>query len=485
MSGFASVVEDGKLRRIAVKDITEGMVLRLAAGEKMPVDGVVCDGKSDLDTSLITGETLPRPIGVGDDIWAGTINLTASLLVEVRKSADDSVLAEIIRLMEKAEQGQAKYVRLADRAARLYTPLVHTLASVAFILWFGFLGAEWPEALMIAITLLIITCPCALGLAVPVVQVLASSKLMKSGVLVKSGDALERLAVCDAVIMDKTGTLTLGRPVLRGEYDEQVLAKAASLASHSAHPLSNSLARAYHGEYSDLDQVQEIPGSGVQAILGGKTMRLGKHSWCAPDVNASEDQYMELWFDGGEGAPQRFIFEDELRDDSALVIGGLKSAGLKVVMATGDRREVARNVALQCGIDKYYAEQTPPEKYKILEGLKAAGAKVLMVGDGMNDAPVLSGADVSMAPGSAIDIAQNAADIVFMGDQLSPILNTIKTARLTQRLVRQNFALAILYNCIAIPFAFAGMVTPLAAALAMSGSSLVVIANSFRLKLFS
>jgi Cu2+-exporting ATPase len=482
LSGFANVVKGGKLIRIPVQDLKEKMVVRIGAGEKAPIDGVVSDGESEIDTSLITGETLPRLVKKGGVVYAGTLNLSAPLNITVLKRAEDSLLAEIIRLMEKAEQGQAKYVRVADRAARLYTPVVHMLALLAFFGWLFIAGIAWQQALMIAITVLIITCPCALGLAVPVVQVLASGRLMKKGVLIKSGDALERLAAIDTVLLDKTGTLTRGKPVLEGKYSEIEMSLAASLASHSTHPLSKAISYAYEGKLYKFSNVKEVAGKGLEGFYDGKKVKLGSRAFCG-DKKAPHDEVMELWLKCGRQTPVRFIFNDELRGDAPEVITALKSNKLMPVMATGDRENVAKVIAKKCAIDEYYAEQTPPEKYAILERLKSEGHKVLMVGDGLNDAPVLAGADVSMAPGSAIDMAQNAADIVFMGEDLSPVADTYKTACITQKLVKQNFVLAIFYNCIAIPFALAGLVTPLGAALAMSGSSLLVIANSFRLKL--
>lgn len=483
LSGFANVVDGGKLRRVPVKELTEGMVVRLAAGDKCPIDGVITKGQSEIDTALITGESVPRHAQDGDHIYAGAVNLGAALDVRVVKAADDSLLADIIKLMEQAEQGQAQYVRVADRAAKLYTPVVHTLAALAFIGWLFIGGLVWQDALMIAITVLIITCPCALGLAVPVVQVLATGRLMKRGVLVKSGDALERLATIDTVLLDKTGTLTLGKPVLQGEYKAQDMQYAASLASHSTHPLSQAVLQRYEGDILPVDKLKEHPGKGLEGVVDGKIVRLGSRAWCGDKAVIHEDHAMEIWLAIDGKKPLRLMFTDILREDSALVIDQFKALRITPIMVSGDRAVVADHIAQECGIGRVYAEQTPPQKFKILEAEKAAGHHALMLGDGLNDAPVLAGAHVSMAPGSAIDMAQKAADIIFMGDRLSPVYETYRTALKTQKLVKQNFALAILYNCIAIPFALAGLVTPLGAVLAMSGSSLVVIANSFRLKL--
>lgn len=481
ISGFANVIKNEKIQRILVKDIQQEMRVRVSMGEAFPVDGIVAEGASSVDTCLVTGETLPRGIGAGDKVFAGTMNLDAPITIRASKLAEDSLLADIVKLMEKAGQGQAEYVRLADKAARLYTPVVHVFAVLAFLGWWIVGGLVWQEALMIAITVLIITCPCALALAVPVVQVLASGRLMKNGVLVKSGDALERLARIDTVLLDKTGTLTVGRPALEGDVDWRDLQIAASLASHSKHPLSVALVHAFDGERVDVRDVEEIIGKGLKAIYDGKVVKLGSRDFCG-DKSIGNHDVIELWLSVENENPVVFHFTDPLRSDAQNTIQSIKGCGLNPIMLSGDRALVAERVGKEAGISKIYAEQTPPQKFEVLDGLKQNGHCVLMVGDGLNDAPVLAGANVSMAPGTAIDMAQNAADIVFMGDGLFPVFDTYKTARMTQTLVKQNFALAIIYNIFAIPLALAGFVTPLIAALAMSGSSLIVIANSFRLK---
>ena len=481
LTGFATVIKSGKMHRVFIRDLKEGMQVRVAAGEKFPVDGSVVAGESEVDTSLITGETMPRHISEGIEVFAGTFNIAEPVTIQVAQAAEDSLLADIVRLMEKAGQGQAQYVRLADRAARLYTPVVHSFAFLAFIGWFFVAGIAWQEALMIAITVLIITCPCALGLAVPVVQVLATGRLMRAGVLVKSGDALERLSIIDTILFDKTGTLTLGRPMLELPCDSQKLKIAASLASHSAHPLSKALRGAFDGDLVEIEKVQEIPGKGVKGKYKGKMVRIGSRSWCG-DIETEASDFLELWLDVEGEEPHCFRFKDRLRSDTDEVIENFRSESIGTVMLSGDRQSVANSIAQQCGIEKVYADKTPPQKYEVLNEFKERGCKILMVGDGLNDAPVLAGADVSMAPGSAIDMAQNAADIVFMGEDLAPVYKAYRVSRLTQKLVKQNFALAIIYNIIAVPLALAGLVTPLIAALAMSGSSLLVIANSFRLR---
>lgn len=488
LSGFALVVDDdGRTSRLPVRELTEDMRVRVAAGEKFPADGTVEDGETEIDTALVTGETLPRAATPGTEVYAGTVNLSAPVTVRVAKAAEDSLLSDIVRLMEKAGQGQARYVRLADRAARLYTPVVHTLAAGTFAGWWFLGGAAWQDALMTAVTVLIITCPCALGLAVPVVQVLATGRLMQGGILVKAGDALERLAGIDTVILDKTGTLTLGRPALEGSEIPEHLKLAASLAGHSSHPLSQALVSAWEkegdGHVYAVRDVREHPGRGLEGTIDGQTIRLGNRVWCGiQDTDGRAQDRMELWLAADGEAPVPFYFSDPLRPDAQETVQTLRAQGLRVVLLSGDRAAVVARMAGEAGIAVYAGDKTPVEKYAFLEDMKMQGHKVLMVGDGLNDAPVLAGSDVSASPSTAIDMAQSAADIVFMGDRLGPVALAHAVARSAQRLVKQNFALAVAYNIIAVPLAVAGAVTPMIAAAAMSGSSLLVIANSFRLR---
>ena len=479
--GFASVIEGTQIRRLLIRDLKEGMMVRVAVGEKFPVDGVVHEGKGSIDTALVTGETMPRDIHVGDNVYAGTVNLSAPLVMEVTQAADHSLLSDIAALMDQAGQSSAAYVRLADKAAQLYTPVVHSMALLTFLGWIFMGQAEWQDALLTAITVLIITCPCALGLAVPVVQVLATGKLMKRGVFVKSGDALERLATIDTAIFDKTGTLTVGIPALVGEYNPEHLKQAASLAVHSAHPLSKALVATYSGDLYEIKNIKEHKGQGLSAVYGGHNIQIGSRSFCG-NLDAAPTDSPEIWLRDGDKNPVQFCFEDKLREDAGEVAQQMKQNDISLTVLSGDREIVVQKMAAQVGIQNVYGEQNPVDKFRFVEGLQAGEHKVLMVGDGLNDAPVLAQADISIAPGTAIDLAQNAADIVFMGDKFAPVYETYRTARKTCILIQQNFALAVLYNLIAIPLAVMGFVTPFIAALAMSGSSLLVIANSFRLK---
>lgn len=484
LSSTATVIgDDGRHTTLPLRELREGMVILVAMGETIPADGIVSRGESELDMSLITGETIPNAVRPGDAVLAGTLNLSAPIHITLSKASDDSLLSDIVKLMEQAEQGQAHYVRLADRAARLYTPVVHTMGALTFLGWWLGMGIEWQPALLIAITVLIITCPCALGLAVPVVQVLASGRLMKRGILLKSGDALERLATIDTAVFDKTGTLTLGKPTLEnGQYDTHTLQLAASIAAHSKHPLSRAISAAYDGELLTTSEIQEHPGKGLEAVMDGKTVRLGSRTWCG-DADAPHHAALELWLACEGEPPLCFTFSDPLRDDAKRVIAALQQEGIQTLLLSGDREQAVTSMAEHVGIQDYHAAMTPIEKTQKLETLKAKGHRVLMVGDGLNDAPSLAAADISISPSSALDIAQNTADIVFQGEELGAILTVWQTAKQSTMLVKENFALAVVYNIIAIPLAVLGYVTPLVAAIAMSGSSLLVIGNSFRLNL--
>lgn len=480
------VAEGGKRLLLKPEQVEPGMRVLAAAGERIAVDGRVLSGESELDSSLITGESLPSRAVAGDRVFAGTLNVAAPLMLEVTATGEKTLLAEIVRLMEVAEQRRARFVSLADRMARVYAPVVHLLALFTFLGWWQFGGLEWQPALMIAIAVLIITCPCALGLAVPAVQVIASGRLLRKGLLLKSGTALERLAVVDSLVFDKTGTLTLGRPELTDLVIEpEALEVAASLAAASRHPLARAVARAAP-DVPAAEGVKELPGCGLLLETPEGEVRLGSRRWTAvesddEDQNAGDGEGPELWLTRPGKAPQRFAFTDRPRPDAAKVVADLKRQGLQVELLSGDRQQTVAAVAADLDIPVWRAELAPGDKVARLEALAAEGRKVMMVGDGLNDAPALAAASVSLSPSSAVDISQTAADAVFQGDALTPVLDLLEVATRSDRLVKQNFALALFYNLCAIPLAVAGFVTPLIAAVAMSGSSIIVICNALRL----
>jgi Cu2+-exporting ATPase len=478
----AMVVEpDGALRWVAAATLTRGMTMRVAAGERLAADGELARGTSRFDQSLLTGETAPVPAGPGQPVLAGMLNLDSPVDIVVTAAGAGTALAEIAQAMDAAGQVRSAYVRIADRAARLYAPAVHTLAALSFTGWL-IAGAGLHQALVVGIAVLIITCPCALGLAVPVAQVVAAGALLRQGILVKDGSAIERLARVDRVLLDKTGSLTMGRPVP----DEAALAVlsaedaaiALALASHSRHPLSQSLALALGARgvrAAAIDDVTEVPGRGVSAHWQSLAVSLGRFG-----SNAGETAGATTVLAIG-AAPVRLIgFADRLRPDAAAALAELGALGLEASILSGDNAAAVAVIARETGLSGQSAA-LPADKQHAIAQLQQAGCRVLMVGDGINDGPALAAADASIAPGSASDVGRQAADFVFTGDSLLALPRAVRAARRTMRVVRQNFAAAILYNAFAVPLAMAGLVTPLLAAAAMATSSLIVVGNSLRL----
>jgi Cu2+-exporting ATPase len=342
-------------------------------------------------------------------------------------------------------------------------------------------GPDLRLALANAVAVLIITCPCALGLAVPAVQVVATGRLFKAGVLVRSGDALERLAQIDMVVFDKTGTLTTGRPRLVSLPDEPVLRAAASLARVSRHPLSRALVEAA-GPGAACAGAIEIAGEGVEGAIDGKSARLGKRSFAAPDETDAADGSPELWFAQGDAKPVRFVFADALRADAAAAVAAFKARGLRVEMLSGDRAPAAEAAAAAVGIDTWQSGVTPAQKTARMQALRASGQRPLMVGDGLNDAAALAAAHASASPGHAVEASQAAADLVLQGDALMGLVEALDVAERAQNRARENLAFSALYNIVAEPLAAAGFLTPLIAAAAMSSSSLVVTLNALRMQ---
>ncbi len=473
----AVVRHDGHVERRGQESVAAGDRVLVGMGERIGVDGVVERGGSLLDTSPVTGECLPVSVGPGAAVFAGTLNLGEVLTVRATATGGGTLLAECVRLIEAAEARRSRFVVLADRVARRYAPAVHLTALAAFLWWYFVAGVPAGAALLTASAVLIITCPCALALAVPVVQVIATGRLFRSGVLLKSPTALERLADVDTIVFDKTGTLT--EPVLAlergGAFDEEALKVAASLAVASRHPLARSLVAAA-GPVVMAEDAVEMPGQGVRA----GNVRLGNASFCASA--ASPVCGPELLLARPGMAPVRFGFVETLRSDAAVTVARLRALGLEVHLLSGDRANSVEAVAQALGIALWQAERTPVQKVAAIEALVAAGRKVLMVGDGLNDGPSLAAATVSASPATAADVSQTVADVVFQGLHLAPVASVIETARRARGVMRQNLALSIGYNVLMVPLAVAGFVTPWLAAAAMSSSSLVVMLNSFRLR---
>jgi len=468
------VAPDGSTKSVAAEDLSPGMLMLVAAGEALAADGVIEEGRSSIDNAMLTGESIPQAVGFGDAVHAGAINMGDPIRVRVTAASSDTVIAEIARLMDEAGQSRSYYVRIADRASRLYAPTVHTLALLAFGGWM-IAGVGLHQSLVIAIAVLIITCPCAMGLAVPAAHVVASGVLARRGLLVKDGSALERLAEVDIALFDKTGTLTIGEPVPEIRHlSRERKSIALALAQSSRHPLSRGLARALEAEGVTPAVVCSLSETGGTGICG---------SWGVTRVALERTEILG----GGLSSTLRIgkdrvdiQFLDPMRPDVVETLHALKTCGIDSRILSGDRQMSVNALARELGITSA-AEMRPEAKLTLLYALGKEGHRPLMVGDGINDGPALAAAHASIAPSSASDVSQQAADAVFLGRGLMPVALAVEVARRTMRIVRQNFGFAIAYNVVAVPLAIAGLLTPLIAAIAMSLSSLVVVGNSLRL----
>ncbi len=482
---MATVIHaDGGTERLPARSLAPGMRVLVATGERIGVDGRILEGRGGVDESLITGEADPAPVAPGRQVFAGTLNMGPPLVVEATATDESTLLAEIGRLMTAAEQGRGRYVRLADRAARHYAPAVHLLGLATFVGWL-LTGHGWEPALTAAIAVLIITCPCALALAVPAVQVAAASRLFGRGVIVKAADGLERLAEADTIVFDKTGTLTLGEPRLvgGGACSDGLLARAAALAASSHHPYARAVVREARDRGLDpvaATDVREVAGAGLVRDTAAGEERLGSAVWCGVEGEAGD--VATLWYRPAGGEAAAFRFEDRLRPDAGEVIATLARAGYRVELVSGDRPAAVETAAGEAGIAQWHARQNPAQKIARLDALKAAGCKVLMVGDGLNDAPALAAAHASISPSTAADVSQTTADVVFQGERLVAVVEALAVAKAARRMALQNFALSLGYNVLFVPLAVAGYATPLIAAIAMSSSSIAVTANAVRLR---
>lgn len=464
---------------VPAEAVRPGARVLIGTGERLLLDGTLDAAAATLDAGAITGESLPRRFPAGSDLPAGAINVGPSFTMVVRRSAAEGSIADMARLIGQAEQARGRIVALADRAARLYVPAVHTAAAATFAFWWLALEAPWQTALVHAVSVLIITCPCGLAIAVPAVQVVTVGALFRRGVLVASGTALERLASADLVVLDKTGTLTDGRPVLLPDPSRpaSALRAAAGLAHTSRHPLARALVLACPAA-SALDGVTEVPGQGLYHGTAHGTARLGSAAFCG--IDAPEACGPELWYAPPDQPAIRFGFCEQLRSDAADAVRGFRRLGLDVELLSGDTAAAVRAAADAAGIATWQAGATPGDKVARIEALRQEGRRPLLVGDGINDAGALALAHVSASPAGATDLAQAVADIVLQNDRLASLVDAITAARRAMRLSRQNIALSLAYNVVAVPAAIAGLVTPLTAAIAMASSSLAVIGNAIR-----
>lgn len=466
---------DGISSRRRQHELAPGDRVLAGMGERIGADGIVETGASTLDTSLVTGESLPAAVAPGAAVFAGTLNLGAPLVIRVTAAGAGAMLAECVRLIEAAEARRSRAVVLADRVARAYAPAVHLGALLTFLYWTLIGGASIADALIAACAVLIVTCPCALALAIPLVQVIATGRLFARGTLLKSPTALERIAAVTTVCFDKTGTLT--EPELRLETmpDSAALLLAASLASGSRHPLARALCAACPPVVPASDLL-ECRGEGMTALTAEGEIRLGSAAFCG----ATPGEGAELWLAQPGAEPVCFRFAEYLRDDAATVVARLRDAGLRVRLLSGDRTQSVAAIASRLGIDEWRACCRPADKVAALEDWARDGERVLMIGDGLNDGPALAAASVSASPATASDLSQTVADVVYQGRALAPVLELLTVAHRARRVMRQNLALALGYNVLAVPVAVAGLLEPWHAAVAMSLSSLLVMSNAAR-----
>ncbi|WP_170369977.1 heavy metal translocating P-type ATPase [Ruegeria arenilitoris] len=473
---------DGAEREVAVAELAVGDLILVRPGGRMPVDGKIATGESELDRSLLTGETLPVFAQPGTQVSAGEVNLTGPLTIQATAVGEETSLHRMADLVAIAESGRSRYTSLADKAAKLYAPGVHILSALSFVGWYIYSG-DLRTALNIAAAVLIITCPCALGLAVPAVTTAASGRLFRKGMLIKDATALERLAEVDTVVFDKTGTLTSGAPQLvnGGEHTCREIEIALALAQASAHPLAVALTRAARAEGytpAEVENVTEIPGHGTEGQFQGQLVRLGRAEW----VGATEGDHTAAWLAVGDDRPVEFRFADSLRPGASDAVAALRDAGKDVILMSGDTTNAVKALAEKLGIETWIARALPQDKARHIQKLADQGRRVLMVGDGLNDTAALAAAHASISPASALDAARVASDIVLLGNDLSPIADACHTAVRATKRIRENFQIATIYNVIAVPLAVAGLATPLIAALAMSTSSITVSLNALRLR---
>ncbi|MDP4991169.1 MAG: heavy metal translocating P-type ATPase [Marivita lacus] len=475
-------VTDAGEEQIAMSELAVGDLVRVRPGGRMPVDGEIIEGQSELDRSLLTGETRPIYAGPGASVSAGEVNLTGPLTIRATTVGRETSLHRMADLVAIAESGRSRYTSLADKAAKLYAPGVHILSAFAFLGWYVY-TFDLRTALNIAAAVLIITCPCALGLAVPAVTTAASGKLFRKGLLIKDATALERMAQVDTVVFDKTGTLTAGTPevVNLGDHSRRDLGITLALADGSSHPLSQSLAKAIRDAgipSAKVTDITESPGHGTEGSWMGQTVRLGRASW----VGGGESTETCAWLRVGDTVADPFRFADQIRDGAEALVAKLGAAGYEVILMSGDTTPAVEAFAARMGIAKWIAEALPEDKAAKISELTDEGKHVLMVGDGLNDTAALAGAHASISPASALDAARVASDVVLLGKSLEPIADALATSRIATKRIRQNFTIATWYNIIAVPLAVAGLCSPLIAALAMSSSSITVSLNALRLR---
>lgn len=502
----AHVERDGQVVDIPTSQVKPGDRIQVRAGEKIPVDGTLLEGYSTVDESMLTGESLPVEKKVGLDVIGATINLTGSFTMEAKKIGMDTMLSQIIKVVEEAQTSKASIQRIADVVAAYFVPAVIGIAVLTGLVWYFLLDGSLNQSVLSATAVLVIACPCALGLATPTSIMVGSGLGAEHGILIKSAEFLEKTGGLNALVVDKTGTLTQGVLEVRqftnyAGHEEDNMKYMMALEGKTSHPIA--IAMTYYGEdrgYNKLDpsislgDFKDVPGKGLEGTVDGHLLQLGHSRWMTdlgypmeailPDVLALEEQGASVSLLAVDGTVSAlWAVEDQLRPETKKVVADLKKKGVEVWMLTGDNRRTAQYIAKQAGIEHVIAEVLPQDKASKVAELQAQGKRVGMVGDGINDAPALATADIGFAIGSGTDIAVEAADIVLVRNDLNSLVQAINLSRKTLTNIKQNLFWALIFNCIGIPLAAAGLLNPMIAGTAMAFSSVTVVSNALRLKL--
>ncbi len=499
----ARILRDGEEIDIPIEEVEVGDIVVVRPGEKIPVDGKVVDGNSSVDESMLTGESIPVDKKIGDEVIGATINKYGTFKFEATKIGKDTALAQIIKLVEDAQGSKAPVQRLADKISGIFVPVVVAIAVVTFLLWY-FIGGDFTQALISAVAVLVIACPCALGLATPTAIMVGTGKGAENGILIKGGEHLERAHKLNAIVFDKTGTITKGEPevtdVIAFEYEEDQILRFTGIAEkNSEHPLGQAIverAKEKGIQLTDADSFEAIPGHGIYASIEGKDLYIGNRklmkdkkveiSHIKDRISGLEDEGKTAMLISIDGKISGIIaVADTVKEHSKEAIKRLTDMGIEVYMITGDNERTAKAIARQVGIDKVLAEVLPEHKAENIEKIKKEGKVVGMVGDGINDAPALAAADTGFAIGTGTDVAMEAADITLIKGDLRDIVHAIELSRKTMRTIKQNLFWAFAYNTAGIPLAALGFLNPMIAGAAMAFSSVSVVSNSLRLKRFS
>ena len=506
---MATVLRDGQEVEVPVEEVQVGDLIRVKPGEKVPVDGIVTEGNSTVDESMLTGESIPVSKAVGDEVIGASLNKTGSFILKATKIGKDTALSQIIQLVEQAQGSKAPIAKLADKVSGVFVPIVIALALVSGLAWY-FLGQEsWVFALTITISVLVIACPCALGLATPTAIMVGTGKGAENGILLKSGEALEEANHVNMVVFDKTGTITNGTPVVTDvvtadSTDADALIRlAASLEVASEHPLGEAIvakAKEQGAAFDEVTNFEAIPGFGIKGHVGETLVFLGNEKWMREnglanvEMNEKANRFAEqgktpLYIGYNDAVQGLIVVADTVKESSARAIQTLHEMGIQVAMMTGDHERTAQAIAAEVGIDRVFSEVLPQDKANYVSKLQEEGYIVAMVGDGINDAPALAQAQVGIAIGTGTDVAIESADAVLMKSDLMDVPAMLKLSRATIRNIKENLFWAFAYNVIGIPFAmgvlhlFGGpLLNPMIAGAAMSFSSVSVVLNALRLK---